>query len=973
MWLDHENFAPFLNEVWRASVSGTGGLFLLANRLKLLKRKLKEWNRAVFKCNEVEIGRCLGLIAQLDIIEESDSWNEDLRIQRCVIKLELDKFWKRQEISWRQKSREIHLKLGDRNTSYFHKIANQNRRRNLVDRILVNGSIFVGQINLAPAIVSFFEGLYSEEIPWRPFPARHAWPSISREESCALTSRFSMKEVGHAIMNCAGEKAPGPDGFSMEFYKRHWATIQEQVMTAFADFFDRATLPVSVNCTFVCLIPKKETVEDVKDFRPISLTSSVYKIISKVLMERLRSVMPRLVSQNQCAFVHGRQILDATLLANELIDSRNLSGRPGLVIKLDIEKAFDHVNWNCLLQILGKMGFSEGWIRWIRACICSPSFSVLVNGESSGFFKSSRGLRQGDSLSPFLFILIMDVLSSIISVLKAANLIEGFFMKEAEREGEVTHLLYADDSILFCEASLPQVRGVLAALIIFQAITGLKVNLKKCSISQVGNVDNIIELADVLGCGVESFPISYLGLPLGSRAVNGALWNPVVTKVRTRLETWKARHLSFGGRLTLVKSVLSNLPIYYLSLFRAPNSVIKAIEKIQNNFLWSGMSDSKKFHMVSWDRVKIPKRRGGLGVMDLRSMNVALLGKWLWRFGVERNAWWRKLIRVKFGLERGSDWRSACNRSSSGWSIWFWILKVSPDFWGLASVDPGGGEWVRFWVDTWVPGKHLGREFPRIAAAAQSPDAFISDICFVDGRTQWNLQLTTQLRGGALDELQRLMDLLNNLPPWHISSGPPRLRWKEDEPTGFSVNSMMTALLLDRFPGCNHFPYTAVWIHSVPTKICSFIWMASLNAIATIDNLRRRGVIIPNRCVLCCQAEESPSHLLLHCSFSSEVWSRFSNTCGIQGPFQHSILGLLQEWNTGPTLAHFGKFRKVVHQAICWYLWIERNDRIFRDTSSSKTQLAWKIAFNTARWLQAHNQASADECSHWLNAIFHPP
>ncbi|CAN0880443.1 hypothetical protein LINGRAHAP2_LOCUS13650 [Linum grandiflorum] len=111
--------------------------------------------------------------------------------------------------------------------------------------------------------------------------------------------------------------------------------------------------------------------------------------------------------------------------------------------------------------------------------------------------------------------------------------------------------------------------------------------------------------------------------------------------------------------------------------------------------------------MVSWEKVKVPKSRGGLGIIDLRSMNKALLGKWLWRFGVEREAWWRDLIRLKFGLDRGSEWRSAGIRNTSGWSVWFWILKESPDFWSVAFVDPGGGEWVRFWHDIWMPGKHL--------------------------------------------------------------------------------------------------------------------------------------------------------------------------------------------------------------------------------------------------------------------------
>ncbi|CAN0898087.1 Putative ribonuclease H protein At1g65750 [Linum grandiflorum] len=229
-------------------------------------------------------------------------------------------------------------------------------------------------------------------------------------------------------------------------------------------------------------------------------------------------------------------------------------------------------------------------------------------------------------------------------------------------------------------------------------------------------------------------------------------------------------------------------------------------------------------------------------------MNEALLGKWLWRFGMEPEAWWRELIKVKFGMDRGSEWRSSCYGVTSGWSVWFWIWKESPSFWEFAFVDPGGGERVRFWNDIWVQGKHLVSEFPRITAAAQSPDAFITDLFSVGDRVEWNIDLSVTLRGGARVELLRLQELLLTLPP--LSNGQPQLKWCLDVRHGFSVKSYVSAILLSKFPGNPDFPVSAVWIQSAPTKVCCFAWLASLNSIATIDNLRRRGIITPNRCVL---------------------------------------------------------------------------------------------------------------------------
>ena len=162
------------------------------------------------------------------------------------------------------------------------------------------------------------------------------------------------------------------------------------------------------------MIPKKGRVEDLKDFRPISLVGGLYKWLAKVLANRLKGELAKVISFSQNAFVERRQIMDAVLIANEAIDSILKSNRGAILCKLDIEKAHDHMDWSFLLAVLGKMGFGGRWCNWIKWCLSTVRFSVLVNNSPTGFFQSSRGFRQGDPLSPYLFVTVMESFSCLM-------------------------------------------------------------------------------------------------------------------------------------------------------------------------------------------------------------------------------------------------------------------------------------------------------------------------------------------------------------------------------------------------------------------------------------------------------------------------------------------------------------------------------------------------------------------------------
>jgi hypothetical protein len=255
------------------------------------------------------------------------------------------------------------------------------------------------------------------------------------------------------------------------------------------EFHEHCKFERSLNTTFVSLITKKHGADQIKDFRPISLVGGMYKIIAKLLANRLSAILGKIVSPSQNAFVKGRQILDSVLIANECLNCRLKSNIPGVICKLDLEKAYDHVNWAFLSYLLRRCGFPEKWRQWIYFCISSVRFSILVNGSPCGFFKSSRGIRQGDPLSPMLFVIVMEALSRMIDKAIGAGMISGFAVSRNVNDPLfIFHFFFVDNTLIFCEADSDHIAHLRSILIWFEATSGLRVDLGKSELVQVGEV-----------------------------------------------------------------------------------------------------------------------------------------------------------------------------------------------------------------------------------------------------------------------------------------------------------------------------------------------------------------------------------------------------------------------------------------------------------------------------------------------------
>jgi hypothetical protein len=302
---------------------------------------------------------------------------------------------------------------------------------------------------------SFYQNLYSSEGVTEMDEVLRCVPTrVDADMNSKLDAPFTAKEVKSALFEMYPTKAPGPDGFPAHFFQRNWEVCGEEVTAAVLRVLKGQDSPGCINKTFIVLIPKVASPKELGQFRPISLCNVVYKIASKVAANRLKIILPEIISEEQSAFVPGRLITDNALVAFECFHSikRNTKiANDFCAYKLDLSKAYDRVDWCYLQGALLKMGFHHKWVKLVMECVTSVSFCIRINGELTDRFKASRGLRQGDPLSPYLFLFVAEGMTKILD--RAVYRQELKDLKICRSAPSVSHLLFADDSLLFFQAN----------------------------------------------------------------------------------------------------------------------------------------------------------------------------------------------------------------------------------------------------------------------------------------------------------------------------------------------------------------------------------------------------------------------------------------------------------------------------------------------------------------------------------------
>nr|CAD1844395.1 unnamed protein product [Ananas comosus var. bracteatus] len=400
-------------------------------------------------------------------------------------------------------------------------------RRNCIAHLSDGNTTYNSPASVANYLFSFFHnqlGLDRSQRTGLHFPAIFGPENINLSGLCTA---FNEEEVKLAIFSCAPEKARGRTAFPLIFYQRFWQTLKGDILDVFNSFFSGPLDLSGINYSWICPIPKRSAVATAKDLRPISLIHS------------------------------------------------------GL-LKIDFERAFDNVDWDFLLDLLKARGFGEKWIRWINDLLRSSSTAVLLNGTPGASFPCRKGLRQGDPLSPLLFILCIDVLYRMLQAVADS----GYLTVLAVEDVNLLTLQFADDVLIFFDGSIKSATTIMVILQAFSKCSGLNINYMKSALIPINlPTDLASSLATIFGCPVHGFPLNYLGLPLSQKKLLKSDYIPLIEKLDTRLAGWKGATLSRGGRLVLLNSVLTSIPAFFCSSFLLPAWVIKAMDKIRPSYI----------------------------------------------------------------------------------------------------------------------------------------------------------------------------------------------------------------------------------------------------------------------------------------------------------------------------------------------------------------------------------------------------
>jgi hypothetical protein len=417
---------------------------------------------------------------------DASQWQEIYEVED-----KLEKIYQFEEIQWQRRGSVNWILKGDSNNGYFsHNIANGRKKKCTIFSLEDGDREIRDPIGIREHAKTFYKDLFGDEGGSSIHLGEGFWTEkgrLTNEEAQELIRPFTVTELEEALKDMDSNTAPGPDGLSVSFYKEFWSEVKHTMLKMFRDLH-RGTLNLSrLNYGMISLIPKTKEANNIRQYRPICLLNVDYKWFTKVLTMRLTPFAGKLISETQTAFIPGRYILEGVVILHETLHELRVSKVPGVILKLDFEKAYDKVSWKFMMEVLRKKNFPGKWLDWMKQIIEGGKVGININGAPGSFFSTHRGLRQGDPLSPLLFNLVSDALATMLEKSKETNQNRGVILHLIE--GGLTHLQYADDTIILDEQTILNAKFLLYC---FEDMSGLKINYQKSEVLVMGGQKKII-------------------------------------------------------------------------------------------------------------------------------------------------------------------------------------------------------------------------------------------------------------------------------------------------------------------------------------------------------------------------------------------------------------------------------------------------------------------------------------------------
>ncbi|GKV25095.1 hypothetical protein SLEP1_g34588 [Rubroshorea leprosula] len=755
------------------------------------------------------------------------------------------------------------------------------RSKNGGNSIRINGEQHTGVEEIKREIAKYFQDLFTEEKWRKPKLDGICFRQITKTDNELLTAAFSKQEIKEAIWNCDPSKSPGPDGFNFRFIITMWDV----------------------------------TKDDIFNF-----------------------VLPKVIGEQQMAFIEGRQLVEGAVIANEIIDEVKRKKKKGFLFKVDFEKTYNKVCWEFIEYMMTRMGFCATWRKWIQECLNSSSVSILINGSPMNQFPVNKGIRQGDPLPPFLFLIVAERLNGLVASAVEKERYKGVVIGNGDVM--VTHLQFADDTIFFRDATEDNIWVIKCIMRTFELASGLKINYRKSQLMGVGVDQNwCAKMAYQLCCKEGKLPFRYLGIAIGGNHRRRAMWQPMVESVRKKLASWRGRFLSMGGRITLINSVLSSLPVFLMSIY------------------------------------VILKEDGGLGVRDLRKFNLALMGKWWGRLAENGEGMWKKIIVEKYG-KGGGHWQDWLDENRGVGSSWW------RDVGGINTMDGGSNGWLKegfrvniregntvsFWWDKWRGEECLANMFPRLYLLSTEKMKMCSEMgSRINGLWEWNLTWRRKLFEWEEEEAMELHNMIQRV---QTSQGcMDSWEWTHSKDGQYSTKSAYAILAKEEREATEITTFSRIWNSVLPNKISAFNWQLLQDRIPTKMNLLTRGIIkdIQDcKCGICGEEEEDTKHLFLKCNMVRWLWTACAKWWGIKVTLEADCWNTFQVDGREPKEKCIRDGWDCIWNSLVWTVWMAQNQKTFQGKEINREKLLELIQLKSFHWITAKKERYAFTLTDWF-------